>query len=553
MLRNLLARLGLPSLLIAVACSDGAGPKLPPCALSHATPVSLSVGGYVSVDPASDSGCVAFSPNASAVDSAEFLLIPQSVSEVPGRQSSFRLAGDTVRPLLAAAGAASFQAELPLPLRFHDFLRRTEADRPLTAPKAPLASLVMAPPPTVGHIRQFSVCATVTCSRFQRITATAQAVGARLAIYVDNAAPAGGLNTQDLDTLITLFDTRLYAIDTLAFGRESDIDANSVVIVLMTPVVNKLVSASQCTTSGFVAGFFFGADIDPQFAGDNRFNHGEVFYSLVADPSGSLSCAHTQSDVKKIVPITFIHEFQHMISFNQHVLVRGGENEVLWLNEGLSHFAEELGGRSFLPGDGVTFSRFLSGNVFNAYQYLDSTGKHFLLPTDGIGSLAERGSAWLFVRYLADQFAADTSTAAVSAFARSLVQTTLTGAVNVATVTGQPFEQTVSRWALANWVSDLPGFTAPPELRYNSWAFRTTYASVNSQFPNTFPKPYPLTPTTSAGDSTDVTGQIRAGSGVYHRVFQGPSAPGFTLLFGTAGGGPLPASVAPRLTIIRIR
>jgi hypothetical protein len=38
-------------------------------------------------------------------------------------------------------------------------------------------------------------------------------------------------------------------------------------------------------------------------------------------------------EVQAFVPITFIHEFQHMISFNQHVLVRGGDGEVLWLNE----------------------------------------------------------------------------------------------------------------------------------------------------------------------------------------------------------------------------
>jgi len=41
------------------------------------------------------------------------------------------------------------------------------------------------------------------------------------------------------------------------------------------------------------------------------------------------------------VPVTFIHEFQHMISFNQHVLVGNSVNgEVLWLNEGFSHYAK---------------------------------------------------------------------------------------------------------------------------------------------------------------------------------------------------------------------
>src|SRR2546426_9079450 len=39
------------------------------------------------------------------------------------------------------------------------------------------------------------------------------------------------------------------------------------------------------------------------------------------------------------------------ISYNHHVLERRGDPEILWLNEALSHYAEELGGRSFLPAD----------------------------------------------------------------------------------------------------------------------------------------------------------------------------------------------------------
>jgi hypothetical protein len=331
------------------------------------------------------------------------------------------------------------------------------------------------------------------------------------------------------------------------------VDGNGVVIVLMTNLVNRLVTSQQCTATGFVAGFFFGADIDPQFAGDPRFNHGEVFYSIVADPNATLSCAHSRDQVKRVVPVTFVHEFQHMISYNQHVLVRGANAEVLWLNEGFSHFAEELGGRSFLPGDQASFSRFLTGNVFNAYTYLDSTGTHFLLAGSGIGSLAERGSAWLFVRFVADQFAADTTTAAVSAFTRGMVETGLTGAANVAAATGEAFSATAAKWVQANWVSDLPGFTAPPELQYRSWRFRTTYASLHAQNPTVFPKPFPLTPTVGTSDSVLVTGVLRAGSGVYHRIQQPPGGAGFLLLFSDANRRPLPPVTVPRLNVVRVR
>jgi hypothetical protein len=235
------------------------------------------------------------------------------------------------------------------------------------------------------------------------------------------------------------------------------------------------------------------------------------------------------------------------------VLIRNGNSEELWLNEALSHFAEEVGGRTFLPGDQTSFSRFLTGNLFNAYTYLDSTGEHFLLPSEGIGSLAERGAAWLFIRYLVDQFAADTSRAAQYAFTRSLVETSLRGSSNVVNRTGQPFGQTVSRWALANWVSDLSGFAAPAELRYRSWAFRTTFASLNSQAPGVFPKPFPLVPTVSDGPGVNLSGTLRAGSGVYHRVVQPAGAQAFILRFTDGSGGALSATAGPRLNVIRIQ
>jgi hypothetical protein len=258
------------------------------------------------------------------------------------------------------------------------------------------------------------------------------------------------------------------------------------------------------------------------------------------------------TSVQRLVPVTFIHEFQHMISFNQHVLVRGGDPEVLWLNEGFSHYAEELGGRTYASGT-PEFSRFVIGDLFNAYQYLDSTEKHFLLPTSGIGSLAERGAAWLFVRYVVDRYAGDTTVAAWNAFTRQLLATTDVGAANIANRTGATFTDVVTRWALANWVSDLPGFSAPASLKYDSWKFRTTYSSLHTQDAGNFPKTFPLTPPTSAGRSVNMTGTLRAGSGVYMRAFQAPSAPGFTLLFSNGSGGPIDPTNVPRLTVIRVR
>src|SRR5207237_9397122 len=77
-------------------------------------------------------------------------------------------------------------------------------------------------------------------------------------------------------------------------------------------------------------------------------NHGEVFYSIVADPTATLSCAHTSGEVDSIAPGTFVHELQHMINYAQHVVLRAGSPEDGWLDEGLSKDAEEIAGQQYL-------------------------------------------------------------------------------------------------------------------------------------------------------------------------------------------------------------
>jgi hypothetical protein len=550
-----------PALGGALVACDGGGGGTPPtaqCKTAGAQSVTLTVGAYQAIPPVANAGCLTFPGNASVTDSAIYLLAAQLATDVEGGQNAFILDGDTLHASAAAVASAAAPVQASdLGLRFHDFLRRQErshwSDLTLAAPSAAAPSSLAGrmPPPNVGDPRTFSVCAKLDCSTFQSVNATAKTVNGHLALYVDNNAPATGLSQADYDSLGALFDTRLYALDTTAFGRESDIDGNTVVAVLMTNVVNKLVTKTACNTSGFVAGFFFGADIDPAFSSDPRFNHGEVFYSVVADPDSTLSCAHSVSQVKRLVPVTFVHEFQHMISYNQHVLVRSGDPQVTWLDEGLSHFAEELGGRSFLPADQTSFSNYVIGDLFNAYTYLDSSATHFLAFSSGIGSLAERGAAWLFVRYLVDQYASDTSFTAIAAFTRSLELTSLVGGPDITNATGQPIATLLERWVLANYVSDLPGFSAPPELQYVSWHFRVTYASLNTQRPSIFPKPFPLTPPVSPGKTVSLSGTLHAGSANYAIATQPPSGPGFTLLFSGPGGAALPA--AARLNVIRIR
>jgi hypothetical protein len=111
----------------------------------------------------------------------------------------------------------------------------------------------------------------------------------------------------------------------------------------------------------------------------------------------------------------------------------------------------------------------------------------------------------------------------------------------------------LAQWMLSVYVSDLPGFTPPARLRYLSWAFRTTYASLNAQQPARFDRPFPIVPLVSNGGSFSATGTLRAGSGDYYRVVQTAGQRGFTLLLTDPAGQPLTTAVLPRLNVIRIQ
>jgi hypothetical protein len=535
--------------LNACSSSDAAGPPLPSCG-AHGTQITLAVGAYTSIDPATDSGCVTFAAN-TLPDTAEYLVLPWSGGGTPGSSAPFVLQSATPVASISVSRLASAPTDTrgATPLAFDHFLRELGRSRryPPVDRSAPAASTGVpqpspaAGPPVVGSKRTFKVCANSTCLTTVNVGAVARAVGLHIGIYIDTLAPSPGLSAADLDSLKTVFDTRLYPLDTVTFGHVSDIDSNTVVIVLMTNQVNKLTPKSQCS-SGYIAGFFFPGDIDPAFSA--TYNHGEVFYSIVADSTGTLSCAHKPSDVRYVTPVTFTHEFQHMINFVEHVLVRGASvTEEGWLDEGLSKYAEEIAGRSF--GDNAHFSQYAIGAVYDGYHYLLATGGSPLLIPADTGTLAEVGASWLFTRYIVDQFG--------DSLPGKLVQTTLAGASNVAAQTGQPFALTVGRWALANWVSDLPGFSAPSALQYKSWHFRTTFPSLHSQDPADFPLAYPLVPTLSAGNAVNISGMLRTGSGEYVRAVQQAGGAAFTLHFSANGTTAVSPSVVPRLTIVRIR
>src|ERR1051326_5776241 len=76
------------ALVATAACSkDSTGPAAPACSAALASQLTLAIGAYALIDPASAGGCVTFPANASGTDSAEYLVEAQSVAGTFGQRS----------------------------------------------------------------------------------------------------------------------------------------------------------------------------------------------------------------------------------------------------------------------------------------------------------------------------------------------------------------------------------------------------------------------------------------------------------------------------------
>jgi hypothetical protein len=554
----------LPAVALAAAagCGDGSGPggeAVVDC--NEVVPTALSPGQVALVD-ASDTACIRIAE--AGAGGADYLYVAYSAAgeeSRDGTSAEYQLTGTAGTPPVTVIrpGAQAVRSQATPAQRFHSRLRafgqdlaRSRRGQRLRARAAPS---VRAVPPSLGEERSFSVLSSADVSGTQpedyvQVESTARYVGTHTAIFLDNAAPVeGGYTQDDLTAIGTLFDDYLHPIDVDAFGSETDVNGDGLVLVLLTNRVTQLVG---CGEDQIVVGLFFAVDL---IAGHVGSNNAEIFYGLAPDEA----CGVDRVDAVRALPGVFIHEFQHMINYGQHVLQRDGDGEDTWLDEGLSGMAEELGGR-LVPDDQCVdndcLTQFHSSNFVNAYMYLAQVNSAYLIgPRQPPLPLTEYGATWLFVRWLADHFAAEPTLG--TDLTRALVQTTRTGAENVVSATETPFDRLIGEWQLANYLDDHPdfeGLTAGTRLHYTSWDIRDVYASFNQEDPVKFPSAYPLEPDVFTGDDYVRTGELLAGSGQHLLVERAASAPALDLLLtGPDATSALSPDVSPRTVLLRLR
>ena len=559
-MRKLLPVLVLGSGIVVylAACSSDSGPTQPNGNCSGAPFTVASLTGRVIAE--ADLPCLSI-----PADGGTYLVVPQFATAtaavnpvnftlsagVPGSSASRIMSASRQAPPFNAGASPDLSR---MQRQLERVLRRREREVAAAARSqgqavGPLASTVHADavPPALGSSTSFHVLSSFTNStQYTTDTAVLKYSGTHLLIYVSKNAPSGGFSDGQIAAFGNTFDLDLYTIDVATFGQPSDIDGNSRVIVLLSPIINKLTKASDCSTLGYIAGFFNAVDLLPaQYPGKS--NGAEIFYSLVPDPNATLSCTHTLAAVEQLTPSTFIHEFQHMISFGQHAILRNGNEEDPWLNEGLSHIAEELGSRyyenRFPPPTGRTdpdqafpdsSQGFISGDLYNSYHYLlntastDSSDKASVSNWgDGDGTLVQRGAAWLFLRWLGDQ--------QDSTVYGRLDQTDKTGIPNVEAASGEPFPTLFGEFSLALYTDSLPGIprsSIPPELRFTSRNLRALYGKQHERNPSNFSATFPI-------EALTLT------SGTARSEAMHPGTMDFFVLTAPSSGSPIGLTFAP--------
>jgi hypothetical protein len=545
-----------PNALAGPACGDGSVIRLSP---NQASTLSCGTSGKV----------ITLSGD------AKYLIVPQFATGSPGAAVAdvpiaYQIGTPTSSSTIAASASlarplSSASDSLPLQQQFDDAMRsraRREVSssgwHSLTAGPNAISRSVSAAAPDVGSLRDFHVLVGgLQTFSSATIRARLSYVGNNILLYVDTLAPASGFTPSQLQGFGQYFDQTLYQLDVSTFGSPSDVDANGHVIMLLSPSVNQLTTAADCKTGGYIAGYFNGSD----FGTSATSNRGEIFYAVVPDPSGTLSCAHTVANLLATVPATFLHELQHLINFSQHVVVHGGTPEEGWLDEGLSIRAEELGSEYFeakFPSPTGRASPaqlfpdssqgFVNGFLTDSYTYLlRSDTAAVTLHSDSDDGLAWRGSDWLLIHWLGDL-------KGKSVFA-TLARSRNTGIANIAAATGESFASLFGDFSLALWTDSLPGAprsSIPARNRFQSRNLRQIYQRLFDTSPGNsgVPRAYPVAPVTLS--AAPMTASMVPGTMAFYILDLTGSTSDRSIQFATPSGAPFAVNLHAQVSVYRL-
>ena len=343
----------------------------------------------------------------------------------------------------ASAAAHSGGLETQLRRKEHELARRVRQSGGYRPPAAKVA-------PHQVRTRRFGFPAFGNVPDTS-VTAVLFAEGHRANAYVD-VADTGRVSRARMQAAVDLFTLKIHPVVTSALVRDPRAAEIGRIYLLYTHLVDEV---GDDTT--MVRGFFSAASLLPENQGGNGDQINLLFINPFNDPG--------------VTDAVLAHEFQHLFSFHQHVLIRNGRPEENWLNEGLSHLCEDL------VGDHEAHNR------RNIERFL-ANPRHTPL-RGSVDNPAVRGAAYLFVRSLIEDFG--------MRILPRLVQTNNVGLRNVRQAAGDRITDIFERFQSRLY---LTGSGLNPALEYS-----TPFLADNTSGARRFPLPdvISVTPETSPG------------------------------------------------------
>jgi hypothetical protein len=323
--------------------------------------------------------------------------------------------------------------------------------------------------------------------------------------------------------------------------------------------------ATEAGSTGFVAGFFWPGDLvkKTEYQQLNipcpQTNEQEVFYMLVPDPSGTInSNPRSVTVVRQNTRGTIAHEFQHMINQGRRLLNPAVDSaETTWLNEAMSHIAEEVVGRklrNFSDFQKLTFAdvnptpngntddynAFFRQNLLRYRGWMQRPDTSSPTSNSAGRQLAPRGAAWMLLRYSADFHSGGN----MKSFLRRLAGGPDIGLRNLLQhANGAQFDDILSGWLVSQFMDGLNVPGLPARYQMQSWAVRDAMAGATPG--NVFPLLVtPLLPGT-------VDTKSISGSGNFFRWTRSTPAPETTFRMQEPNGGAVSFQGA-RVYVVRI-
>ncbi len=597
------------------ACSgDSLGPPADFTPLPSGVTLQLDPGEFMTFTAATTAVEI---PAAAA--SRSYVVVIQNVGTTPGPETSVRLrvarlgspasasighragGGRAVPPAARTGPGDPFDAwyardESRFRGRVRDALRRAGA-RPVvpgagarrssTAPPSARASRVGSAP-VAGDLLEFGSPVQIdgslaTCTSTSRVTGRVRVVGPRFVI-VEDTLVSGPMSDADYAAILDEIERVAFPVDSAYFGLPSDVDGNGKVIALVTAEVNRLGAAGFFTASDLAAGVDCPAS-----------NEGEVLWLIAPDPLRQFGFDPIPTDViRSRLPGVIAHELQHLIHAERRIFEAGGDFESAdepWLNEGLSHIAEEVSGLyagGLRSGSNVDYADLAVPEVFERFDryhfnnfrfvrdYLRSPGSVPALSDQPVtrGELRRaRGYGYLLLRWLADRYAAEGSAGLVSsvreeAFFRELTVggsalrrsvDNIAGALSSTLGVVRPWPDLFAEYAATLAVDDVGTAEVPlaPELGLPTWNLPGVYANARDRgLDLDFPEGFPLQPTLLLLGTLPPVGftqtvDLLPSTAVYFRVEGVRETPFSQLSLRGGDGEPLPTGSAIQVTIVR--